>query len=59
MNHIESSKMSLESYPMGLIGIKIKIFRNFWKKNRNHRKGIAITLISITKRNILITLYLG
>jgi len=33
--------------------------RNFWKKNRNHRKGIAITLISITKRNILITLYLG
>ena len=52
MNHIdepyyESSKMSLENYPMSLFEIKIKIFRNFWKKNRNHRKGIAITLIRI------------
>ena len=35
-----------------LFGIKIKIFRNFWKKNRNHRKGIAITLIRIIIRNI-------
>ena len=58
MNHIDKSKMSLENYPMGLFGIKIKIFRNFWKKNRNHRKGIAITLIRIIIRNNFLLRYL-